>query len=136
MSDDSTSAMPRPRPEPLGRFVLARANRLARTGGRRLASGVTTRHDPDRLQAAPRLTPAVDPVVARAPAAASPAAAEAQVDRADARQSEAERLSEASGYSPWAMEYLLGNDSPPGTTPFSPKAAEAAVARMKQQRAN
>jgi hypothetical protein len=134
MSDESTPAAPRPRPEPLGRFVLARAGRLARAGGRPLARGVTTRHEPQRLAAAPRLAPAAEPVLARSAAASPPPPAE--VAREDALHSEAERLSEVSGYSPWAMEYLLGNDSPPGTTAFSPKAAETAVARMKQQRAN
>jgi len=66
MNDELTSSTPRPRPQPLGRFVLARAGRLARAGGRRFAGGVTARHDPERLATAPRLTPASEPVLARA----------------------------------------------------------------------
>ena len=129
MNDELTSRTPRPRPQPLGCFVLARAGRLDRAGGRRLAGDVTARHDPERFARAPRLTPVGEPVLVRAPSTAPPAA---QADGDDAVRSEAERLSGISGYSPWAMEYLLGNDSPPGTTGFSPSAAAAALARSKQ----
>ena len=134
MTDDPTSVTPRPRPQPLGRFVLARAGRLARVGAQRFASGVTARHDPQRLATAPRLTPVVEAGLARRAGGEAPAPPATPDHGGDPLRSEAERLSEVSGYSPWAMEYLLGNDSPPGTTGFSPIAATAALARSKQER--
>src|SRR4051812_29197198 len=104
MTDEPTPRTPRPRPEPLGHFVLARTRRLSRAGGRRFASGVTARHDPERLAAVPRLLPSVEPAVARAPSATSQDPPDAHVDHGDPPPSEAERLSKMSGYSPWAME--------------------------------
>jgi hypothetical protein len=51
MTDHPASDI-RARPLPLGRFVLARTDRLDRTGGRKLAREVTVRHDPQRLAVA------------------------------------------------------------------------------------